>query len=217
MSTFALEIDATALAERPARLHNAGANRDAVHPNLLAWDHTLQGPAGDGVVVFTVGDDGMVGYKAELEGVLSGRGTGRLGVKGAAVVVDATALFVPSVLLDSITQELTAAPFTRVFLPGGHNLQGAGGEGVVLFTVSDDGTVGYDPALEGVLSGKGTGRLVVKGGTVAVDATALFVPGVLVTYLAAAHGDALHAVLLARRPQPPGPRRRRRRSFHCER
>ena len=48
--------------------------------------------------------------------------------------------------------------------------------------MSDDGTVGYDPALEGVLSGKGTGRLVVKGGTVAVDATALFVPGVLVDY-----------------------------------
>ena len=128
-------------------------------------------------------DDGTVGSDIPaLEGVLSGKGTGRLVVKGGTVAVDATALFVPGVLVDYTSQQPTATPFTLSYLPGGHNLQGPGGEGVVLFTVSDDGTVGYDPALEGVLSGKGTGRLVVKGGTVAVDATALFVPGVLVDY-----------------------------------
>jgi hypothetical protein len=51
---------------------------------------------------------------------------------------------------------------------------GYGGE--VFFSVSNTGTVSYDPSLQGVLTGSGTSTLRVNGAPITIDATALSLP-----------------------------------------
>src|SRR5262249_31251458 len=78
--------------------------------------------------------------------------------------IDSRGLSLQKLLLDG-TQALDVglgafAPLT----PGTHTLfDYLGGNGSVTFTVAADGTVDYDHALDGVLSGRGTNTLVVKG------------------------------------------------------
>ena len=56
--------------------------------------------------------------------------------------------------------------------PGQHFVYGYGST-TTWFTVHADGTIDYDPALEGVFTGRGTRALGIRGVTVQVDARAL--------------------------------------------
>src|SRR5207244_3362651 len=137
---------------------------------LLPGQHWLKTYGGD-YTYFKVNADGTVDYDAALEGVLTGRGTSSLGVNGAVVQVDARALSGSSLTLDYAVQD-PAAPFSVRLLPGQHWLKTYGGD-YTYFNVNADGTVDYDAALEGVLTGRGTNSLSVNGALVQVDATAL--------------------------------------------
>ena len=114
--------------------------------------------------------DGTVSYDPALEGALTGSGTTALAVNGYAVTLDATALGAGSVSVDGVAHDATAA-FSVNLLPGQHSLT-TNGTDVTAFTLNADGTVAYDPALEGALTGSGTTALAVNGYAVTLDATA---------------------------------------------
>src|SRR5262249_16699919 len=138
--------------------------------NLLTGQHSLS-TNGINVISFTVNPDGTVSYDPSLEGALTGSGTTALAVNSYAVTLDASALGVASVSLDGVAYDGTA-PFSVNLLPGQHMLTTNGADGIS-FTVNADGTVTYDPALEGALTGSGTAALAVNGYAVTLDASAL--------------------------------------------
>jgi len=122
---------------------------------------------------FTLNSDGTVNYTGAVAGVLSGSGTTTLLVHDVTVTIDATRLSLPVVSLDySVVLTNTAFAFTA--LPGTHTLSDSQGSGAALqLSLGADGTVGYDPSLEGVFSGAGTSKLTVNGATATIDATQL--------------------------------------------
>jgi hypothetical protein len=165
------------------------------HVNLLPGDHILYTYGGNSVT-FTVTADATVDYDAALDGVLTGRGTGTLAVQGQRVQIDSAGLFGNYVFLDYATYSAddAAAPGSANLLPGDHILSTYGGSSVS-FTVNADGTVDYDAALDGVLSGRGTGALAVQGLEVTIDASALSEASLALDY-AGADATAPQAVRL---------------------
>jgi hypothetical protein len=93
-----------------------------------------------------------------------------------STTIDAHALILPQVLLDADVIS-TSTPQTFDLAAGNHSLSGLYGYGgSVAFSVAGDGTVSYDPSLNGILSGLDTTTLVVNGRTVTINATALSLP-----------------------------------------
>jgi hypothetical protein len=89
-------------------------------------------------------------------------------------MIDARALTVPSLSLDFGAATIdTRAVQTLDLAPGVHSLAQAEGGDPVSFSVAPDGTVAYDPSLDGILGGRSTSTLDVNGRTITVDATAL--------------------------------------------
>jgi hypothetical protein len=74
------------------------------------------------------------------------------------------------VWLDYAAQNKTAIITARL-LPGTHHVQTWEGN-FIYFTVASNGTVDYDPALEGALTGRGTSSLRVNGRSVTIDLAA---------------------------------------------
>src|SRR5262249_33783661 len=136
----------------------------------LPGQHFVYG-YGSTVTYFNVAADGTVSYDPALEGVFSSPGPNSLDIHGVTVRVDASALSGSFLALDYQTHD-PAVPFSVTLLPGQHFVYGYGST-VTYFNVAADGTVSYDPALEGVFSGRGTSALRVNGVTVRVDASAL--------------------------------------------
>jgi hypothetical protein len=89
----------------------------------------------------------------------------------ATIPINASTLLGSYLTLDDVVQN-PATSFGPQLQPGTHWLHGRGGD-YVYFNVAADGTIDYDPALEGVLSGRGTDALSVHGVTVQIDASAL--------------------------------------------
>jgi hypothetical protein len=93
---------------------------------------------------------------------------------GVTVTLDTTSLSTTQLSLDIEVGVSNQARFAFTTLPGTFVLQDQFGAGTVVeFTVAADGTVGYDPSLQGPLTGNGTSTLVVAGATFTIDATAL--------------------------------------------
>jgi phenolic acid decarboxylase len=95
------------------------------------------------------------------------------------IVIDATALteqqvqLVGLAIFDSKTpQHVAAAPGSYPLFTAGGYVLGPGGT-VRTVVVKNDGTIDYDPSLDGVYAGRGTTTLTVKGLAIAVDATVL--------------------------------------------
>jgi hypothetical protein len=120
---------------------------------------------------FTVKADGTIDYDPALEGILTGRGTSALTARGADVRIDASALHGSALRLNYSVDLNGDSPFTAALLPGSHLLSSS--YSFVVFIVNVDGTIDYDPALEGALIGRGTHSLVVNGWSIGIDATAL--------------------------------------------
>jgi hypothetical protein len=146
---------------------------------VLPGSHQLIEAAG-GNVSFAVNPDGTVSYDPALEGILAGQGTSQLTVNGAAITINAQALTDPNLAFDYYTAEKPGTFQARV-LPGSHELIEAGG-GNVSFVVNPNGTVSYDPSLQGILAGQDTSQLTVNGATVTIDASALADSSVAVDY-----------------------------------
>src|SRR5262249_37664896 len=70
------------------------------------------------------------------------------------------------------TQQAADAPIQMVLTPGSHTIQADGGDNLS-FRVAADGTVWYDAALEGALTGLGTHDLTVQGREVSIDFSGL--------------------------------------------
>jgi len=154
-------IDATGLAGGQFWLDGTAYNTTtALSLYLRPGSHTLQGAGGD-AISFTVAPDGTVSYDQALGGLLSGTGTTALVVNGVSVTVDATILAGMQVLLDGASYDATN-PLGVNLLPGSQTLQDAFGN-AISFTVALDGTITYDPSLNGVLSGQGTNTLTLTG------------------------------------------------------
>jgi hypothetical protein len=89
----------------------------------------------------------------------------------ASTAINIGALSASRLLLDG-TQWLAASSNQRLTLaPGAHTLGDPYTGESVTFAVSDAGTVSYDTALEGGLTGAGTSALTVQGRKVTIDAT----------------------------------------------
>jgi Ca2+-binding RTX toxin-like protein len=150
-------IDARALGAAALALDGISRNATAAFgARLLPGRHYLW-VTGHDITYFSMATDGTVDYDAALEGALSGRGTSTLAVNGRAITIDARALGVAQLYVDGRTYDATA-PFSARVLPGRHYvLRGAD---YVWFSVAADGTIDYDRALDGILSGRGTRQLV---------------------------------------------------------
>src|SRR5262249_42561344 len=176
----AVTLDATALSLPRLVLDNAVLVPNSAPAVFTGLPGTYQLSDATGAPVgvsFTLNPDGTVAYNPTLEGVLTGAGTSTLRVNGRTISIDATALSLPRVVLDNTFVVTNAAAFTFTGLPGKYQIaDGSGAPAAVSFSLNPNGTVGYDPALEGVLTGAGTSVLKVHGATVTADATALLLP-----------------------------------------
>jgi hypothetical protein len=195
---IAVAIDATALSTTAVVVGYAAT--ESTHApftvHLLPGPNVVEAAGGVGAVNFTVNPDGTVSYAPALQGILTGQGTHQLVVQGIAVAIDATALSTTAVVVGYAATESTHAPFTVRLLPGPNVIEAAGGVGAVNFTVNPDGTIGYAPALQGILTGQGTHQLGVQGVAVTIDATALSTTAVVVGYAATESARAPFTVRL---------------------
>ncbi len=152
------------------------SSTDITRALLSVGSHTLSYTGGQ--LMFQVSTLGLISYDPTLEGVFEGTGTTVLRINPIGITVDATALTSPSVVLQGRSYSNTAL-ITLFVLPGSETIQDVN-DNTVTYSVSNVGAVGYDPSLQGILSGSGTSELVVKGAAVTVDATALSTPSVQV-------------------------------------
>src|SRR5258707_1927330 len=92
------------------------------------------------------------------------------------------------------------SPYPSLFrsLPGKHHLYTLGSD-VVWFTVANNGTIGYAPALEGALTGHGTPALNVNARAVTVDSRFLDVSSLTMDYVSHTAAERFTGRLL------PGP------------
>jgi hypothetical protein len=163
---------------------------------LLPGRHAFYNSGGS-AQYFAVADDGSISYDPALEGVMSGQGTTNLVIQGRAVTIDASVLTGTTLWVDG-NSFAVATPFTTRLLPGWHAFYNYGGS-AQYFVVADDGTISYDAALEGVMSGQGTANLVIQGRAVTIDAS---VRGTSTLWL---DGTALGAATLVNSHLLPGP------------
>jgi hypothetical protein len=126
---------------------------------LLPGQHFVYNYGGS-MHYFSVANDGTVDYAPELEGILSGRGTSNLTINGVAVQIDARALGVSYLTLDYANFDATM-PIAARLLPGQHLFYTLNSP-MRYFTVTANGTIDYDPTLDGILSGRGTSTLTIS-------------------------------------------------------
>ena len=102
-----------------------------------------------------------------------------------STMIDARALTMPALALDSASSFSTAAVFSANLAAGTHTIlynNGVAAQDIVAFSVDNSGAVDYDTSLNTVLSGRGTSTLVVNGVTVQIDAHALTVANLALNY-----------------------------------
>jgi hypothetical protein len=131
--------------------------------SLAPGMHTLTGANGaGGSVEFSVTSDGLVDYDPSLNSVLSGRDTTTLGIQGATVRIDATALESQSdgFAISGLSTHPTAVVQTFTLLPGSYLFQA--GSLQFPFSLSEQDQVDFDLGLENHLSGRGTNTLTVS-------------------------------------------------------
>jgi hypothetical protein len=133
--------------------------------HLLPGEHILSDPAGyGGYLLFSVSNSGTVSpgyggtsYASSIASVSIGN---QLTVTGAAVTINATALTMPSLVLEDQSNESTSAPFTVHLLPGLHLLSNSSGS--VTFSVDDNGNISFPSSEDALLSLQGSMTLIVK-------------------------------------------------------
>jgi hypothetical protein len=150
-------------------LHGGGFNR-----NTVLTRSTFSTNGGHNTLDGGAGLDLFYGFQT-LETTDYNPGLGEIFINDATfghTRIDVNNLSFPPVLDSSQVLSNGFSPYLTLS-PGTHTLTQELTNNSVQFTVAADGTVNYDPSLNGVLSGRGTTTLVVNGVTVAVDATAL--------------------------------------------
>src|SRR5262249_9569105 len=143
--------------------------------SLAPGMHTVASGNGlGGSVKFFVAADGTVDYDQSLDGVLSGRYTTTLRVKGVTIQLDATALALPAFLVDLQVPGPPAPPSPWPVLRGLQSRVDAYHYNNYQYSpITPEAPVRYDLALEGLFAGQGTKILPVRGLAVTVDTTRL--------------------------------------------
>ncbi|QKV78949.1 sigma factor [Amycolatopsis sp. Hca4] len=137
---------------------------------LLPGTHSVVTANGNSLP-FTITTDGTVGYAAGLEGPLTRADGGKtLQVHGFHVTLDVTDLGYDNTTVSGTGWRTPQAVREFRLLPGTHRVVTHSGT-TVAFTVGSSGLVGYDPSLQGLLTGAGGGTLAVHGFPVTIDAT----------------------------------------------
>jgi hypothetical protein len=95
-------------------------------------------------------DNGTVSYDPSLEGVFHGAGTNTLVVHGVTLNIDASALS-GNFLAVNYAEYDSNTPFSINLLPGSNELWDRA-DSMITFNVALDGTVNYDPSLQGILT-----------------------------------------------------------------
>ncbi len=117
---------------------------------------------------FVVSADGMVGYRSDLQGTLTGSGTRILAVHGVSVTLITAGIDYVNTTIGGIGWQARQPSRTYKLLPGPHeivtfnNLR-------FQFTVGKQGEVDYKPGLGGLFTGSGSSTLVVHGFTITLD------------------------------------------------
>jgi cysteine-rich repeat protein len=144
--------------------------------DLTAAAHTFS-PDGPGFS-FVVTAEGTLDFDAALDGYVSGRGTSTLTVTGLAINFDATAMSSPAFNIDrgKAGSGSTDQVQTLRLLPGSYSefdLPASNPSTSFPFVVTAEGTLDFDAALDGYVSGRGTSTLTVTGLGINFDATAM--------------------------------------------
>jgi Concanavalin A-like lectin/glucanases superfamily len=175
-----VRVDATALSTASFVLGGLAGNHPTsveLAATLLPGIHPVQYWTGSWAsITFTVTPDGTIEYDPKFDPILSGRGTTRLLVRGAAVRVDAAALSAPSFVLGGLAgNHPTSVELAATLLPGIHPVQYWTGAGWAMstFTITPGGTIDYDVSLDLIFAGRGSTRLIVLGARVEIDARML--------------------------------------------
>ncbi|MEU5693711.1 sigma-70 family RNA polymerase sigma factor [Actinosynnema sp. NPDC020468] len=130
--------------------------------HLRVWPGAHQVLTSSGAKLdFTVTPAGLVDYDPSVEALLTGAGTTTLAVHGLPITVDATATGRPALSVAGAGGRDARVPQTYRLLPGAYAL--VLGPNRYAFTADRAGRVDYDPALDAVLSGRGTGTLTARG------------------------------------------------------
>lgn len=190
---FSVQVNATAVTASYFYLDSKTFDhKTAFNIDLTTGTHTVN--IGGYGFTFTVTADGRIEYAAALDGLLSGRGTSSLRINGAEVVIDTTAITSNYLILDYIhMHEEKTKPLTVRLMPGYHHVQLPV---VMVFSVTESGKFEYDASQEGILLGKGTNQLQVRGAAVTIDARALWSPYMALDYLPVDSRQLINARLL---------------------
>ncbi len=167
-----IAIDASALSVYDANLYYTGISlHSAATLHLLPGGYTIQHVSFPSYasIGFSVTPSGTVSYDPISEGMLTGAGTTALTAIGAQIALDASLLSPVDVNL-AYTGISLEAPATLNLLPGPYTIGyvssptniGVG------FTIGATGTLNYDPALEGVMTGSGSTVLGVPGAAIKI-------------------------------------------------
>ena len=128
---------------------------------LLPGPYTIVTP-GPTATRITVTQRGRVEYDPSLDGVLSGRNTATLVLRGVPINFDARASSSPTFSISMVRGGMNARQIqTLQLLPGPHTVVPTGQTGA-RFTVILAGRVEYDPSLDGRLGGRGTTTLIIR-------------------------------------------------------
>ena len=178
-AAFNVSVDATALTDQNIGVHPVANGHSSAVLSLPvdAGNYRFIGGHGNHTTFhFTVDNAGKVQFDEALDGFVSGRGTDTLVVAGYTFQADATAMTPQATAVHPLSGQDTTGTrmHTMIGIPGLYIFKGGhGNHTTVIFTVGNDGTIGFEPALDGFVSGRGTDTLVVTGYEFHADATAL--------------------------------------------
>ncbi len=175
---YPITFAATALSAEAFNLNfgAAGGNLNVVTTlHLAPGAYTFFAPASTIGFDFTVTTDGKVNYAAIHDNYASGRDTTTLTVTGYPITFDATILSAEAFNLNTGTAGggLNQVMTLRL-LPGAYTFYAPASAVGFGFTVTPIGTVTFDPALNGYVSGQDTTTMTIIGYPITFDATALY-------------------------------------------
>lgn len=175
---FPVTVDATAVhVDRINIAHNEawnGANVAATY-TLVPGAYSLCVPSENNCFVFTVSATGLVDYEPSRDTYLSGRGTSSLTVGGFAITVDASTVNADRLNIDfgTVGTFPITAPAPVTIVPGTYDVCVPASNNCFRFSVGLDGTLDFDHALDGYVSGRGLRTLTIVGKPITFDATAV--------------------------------------------
>lgn len=127
---------------------------------LVPGVYTVCVPASNNCFDYSVALDGTLDFAATLDGFVSGRGARTLTVRGFPITLDATGESAATFNIDfGSVGSGPNQPTTFSMVPGIYVVCVPASNNCVLFSVTPSGTVDFEPALDGRLSGRGTATL----------------------------------------------------------